>query len=135
MHYVVRENTPLGTLPTDLEQVHLTRPLSGKKIKLILHRCPGLRIIGLSPSVEKRFSPEAKKMLNESGINLTRNHRAGRALNIDISQIKVIADLKKDFLSLREISKRTGIPKSTIHYLLKKAKRTKLKKGKQVIYV
>lgn len=135
MHYVVRENTPLSTLPGDLEQVHLTRPLSGKKLKLILQRCPGLKVIGLSPSVEKRLAPEARKMLTENRISLTRNHRAGRALNIDLSQIKAIADLRKDFLSMREISKRTGIPKSTIHYLLKKAKRTKLKKGKQVIYV
>ncbi len=135
MHYVVGENTPLGTLPADLEQVHLTRPLSGKKLKLILQRCPSLRVIGLSPSVEKRLAPETRKILNESGIGLARNHRAGRALNIDLNQIKTIADLRKDFLSMREISKRTGIPKSTIHYLLKKAKRTKLKKGKQIIYV
>lgn len=135
MHYVVEEHTPVGTLPSDLEQVHLTRPLSGKKLKLVIQRCPSIRTIGMSPSVEKRLAPGTRKWVNEKGISLVRNHRAGRALNIDLSQIKTIADLRKDFLSMREISKRTGIPKSTIHYLLKKAKRTKLKKGKQVIYV
>lgn len=135
MYYALRENTPIGSLPVDLEQIHLVRPISAKKLKLAFERCRGIRTIGASPSVEKRLAPKARKILQEKGIVISRAHRAGRALNLDLSTVKQIADLKKDFLSLRKISERTGVPKSTVHYLLKKAKREKIRKGKNVIYV
>ncbi len=135
MYFAIREKTVVGSIPTDAEKIHLVRPISTKKIKEILSRCTHLQIISASASVQKRMRPEAKSFIQKKNIKMEHAHRAGRALNLDLQKIKEIVDLKKDFLSIRKISQKTGVPKSTIHYLLKKAKRLKVKKGKQVVYV
>ncbi len=135
MLYAIRAHTPVSTIPADIERVHLVRPISTKKLKAILARCSSIQEIGASISVEKRLAPDATQLLKKKGIPVVRAHRAGRALHMDLETIKKIAELRKDHLSMREITKRTGVAKSTIHYLLKKAKRTKVKKGKHVIYV
>ncbi|MEK6970903.1 MAG: hypothetical protein AABW68_04430 [archaeon] len=135
MLYALRAHTPVSTIPRDIERVHLVRPISGKKLKTVLAHCPSILEVGASPSVEKRLGPDAREMLRKKGIPIVRAHRAGRALHMDLETIRTIVELRKDFLSMREIQKRTGVAKSTIHYLLKKAKRTKVKKGKHVIYV
>lgn len=135
MYYALRENTPLTGIPADTEKIHLVRPLSRKRLRAILSRCPHLHTIGASVSVVKRLHPEARKLLEEKHVTLTKANRAGRAIHIDLETIREIADLRKDFLSMRKIAEKTGVAKSTIHYLLKKAKREKIRKGKNVIYV
>lgn len=135
MQYAIRENTPVSTLPKELTEIHLVRPVSTKKIKGILQQCPGIDIVGISSSVEKRLSPKTREVLQQRRIKFVRNHKAGRALNVDLEKIRIIADLRKDFMSVRKIQEKTGIPKSTIHYLLKKAKREKIRKGRNIIYV
>ncbi len=135
MQYAIREHTPISTLPKDLSEVHLVRPISAKKMMAILVQCPGISMVGASSSVEKRLAPKTRDVLQKHHIHVKRNHRPGRALNVDLEKIRLIADLRKDFLSMREIEAKTGVPKSTIHYLLKKAKRQKIHKGKNVIYV
>ena len=135
MQYAIRENTTVSTLPKDLSEIHLVRPISAKKMVSILQQCPGITLMGASASVEKRLSPKTREIIQKHRIHVKRNHKAGRALNIDLDKVRLIADLRKDFLSMREIETKTGVPKSTIHYLLKKAKREKIRKGKNVIYV
>ena len=135
MQYAIREHTPVSTLPKELSEVHLVRPISAKKMLAILQQCPSLNMVGASSSVEKRLAPKTREVLQKHRIHVKRNHKPGRALNVDLEKIKLIADLRKDFLSMREIEAKTGVPKSTIHYLLKKAKRQKIHKGKNVIYV
>lgn len=135
MYFAIREKTPIASIPRELEQIHLVRPISGKKMKEILAHCTNLQSISASTSVQKRLLPKTKEMIQKKDIQLVHAHRAGRALNLDLQKIKEIVDLKKDFLSMREIAAKTGVPKSTIHYLLKKAKRHKIKKGKHVVYV
>ncbi len=135
MFYALREKTPLSSVPVDTERVHLVRPLSEKSIRALLSRCPHLREVGASPSVEKRLTDETKALFKEKGIGLSRVHRAGRALSLDLETIRQISELRKDFLSVRKISEKTKVPKSTIHYLIKKSKRTKFKEGKNIIYV
>lgn len=135
MFYAIRAQTPVSTIPSETDHIHLVRPISTKKLKAILQRCPNVEEVGASVSVEKRLAPDAVELLKKKGIPVVRAYRAGRALSIDLDMIRKIAELRKDFQSMREIQKKTGVPKSTIHYLLKKAKRTKVKKGKHVIYV
>ena len=135
MFYAIRENTPIGSLPKETEKAHLIRPISHAKLRRLLVRCPHLNELGMSPSVEKRLTLESRALLQKKGIEMVRAHRPGRALNIDMNAIRQIADLKKDFLSVREISARTGVPKSTIHYLLTKSKRQKVRHAKKIMYV
>ncbi len=135
MYFAIREHTPIASMPREIDRIHLVRPISGKKMKEILSHCPGIKTISASTSVQKRLLPKTKELIQKKDIQLVHAHRAGRALNLDLQKIKEIVDLKKDFLSMREISAKTGVPKSTIHYLLKKAKRHKIKKGKHVVYV
>jgi hypothetical protein len=135
MLYAIRENTSVSTIPMEMEGIHLVRPISTKKLKAIFQRCANLREIGASPSVEKRLAPKAVALLKKKNVPIVRVHRAGRALKLDLGTIQKIVELKKDFLSVRKIGEMTHVPKSTVHYLLKKSKRQKVKKGKQVIYV
>ncbi|MFH0970001.1 MAG: hypothetical protein V1776_00895 [Candidatus Diapherotrites archaeon] len=135
LFYAIREATPISTIPVELTRIHLVRPISTKKLGAILAHCPHLVEIGASPSVEKRLAPKAVELVKKHKIVLVRAHRAGRALNLDLETIRTISDLRKDFLSVRKISERVHVPKSTVHYLVKKSKREKIKKGKHVIYV
>jgi hypothetical protein len=134
MYLAVRENTPISALAEGLTRIHLVRPVSYKKMAEILSRCPQIDRISSSPSVQRRLSPKTRELLKEKRIHLEQHHNAGRAVGIGLDKIRKVADLRKDFLSLRKISKETGIPKSTIHYLIKKAKRKKIKRGKHIFY-
>ncbi len=135
MFYAIRPETSLRGLPRDTEKVHLIRPISHTKLRALVQRCPQLQEIGMSPTVEKRLTSPSKELLHKKGVKVVRFHRPGRALNIDMGAIRQIADLKRDFLSLREIATRTGIPKSTVHYLLTKSKRQKVHHHKKIMYV
>ncbi|MDP2666356.1 MAG: hypothetical protein Q8P05_02545 [Candidatus Diapherotrites archaeon] len=135
MHYAIRPDTPIAGLPHDLHAIHLVRAISARKMEAVLKHCPHLEEIRVSPSVRKRLSPRVNTLLTKHAIRIGGGAKAGRALGINLATVQAIADLKKDFLSVRAISAKVGVPKSTVHYLLKKAKREKIRNGRHVIHV
>lgn len=135
MLYAIRENTPITSIPQGIEHIHLIRPISKKKIMGVLEKCTYLSRMTMSPSVEKRLTKKSIELIQKKGITIGRFNKPGRAIGIELKTIQEIADLRKDFLSVREISKKTGVPKSTVYYLIKKSKREKIRKGKNIIYV
>jgi len=56
----------------------------------------------------------------------------GRPIAQDPEKMKKALALYKSGFSYREIEKKTGLPKSSVHYLIKKAKRNKIKNGSEI---
>lgn len=134
MKYSITEFTDIDKIPKDTVEIHLVRPIKKDKLLALVTRCP-IKTITLSTSCLKRLPIKTQKKLKEKGISLGIEKRRGRAIDIPMDKMLQIIELKKDFQTVREIEKITGIPKSTVHYLLKYADRGKIKKGQNVVYL
>lgn len=109
---------------------HLTRPLSLTEIKKL-----NCKKISCSNATHNRLSKPVKKYLVENKVEIKLEKHNGKPMQINPKQILNAIKMYRIGKSYREIEKETKIPKSTVHYLIKKAKRTKVKKGKTVISV
>ncbi len=134
MKYSVYPETEIKSIPVNAEKIHLVRPI--KKTKLIeMLRKRKITEISLSESALKRMKKKSIELIEKKGITLKKETRKGRPISAGLDTILKIIELKKDYLSTRKIGKKTGMPKSTVHYLIKYAKRDKIKKNKQTIYL
>lgn len=135
MKYAVNPNTPIGKIPSETQEIHLVRPVKKEKLSQLLKQCTALKTIYLSKSCAARLPEKARNKIKEKKIELVREDSRGRAINMDLKKLLNIVEMVKDGRSLREIESVSGIPKSTIHYIVKYAERTKLKDGRQIIYL
>ena len=117
-----------------VDGLHLVRPIRHTELGKML-RAENIKKISMSPSTYERLSRKAKAVLNEKEIVVDIEKRQGRTLSADGKNMKDIVELHRDFKSYRAIEKELGIPKSTAHYLVKYAKRSKLKRGNKVFYL
>jgi len=134
MKYAVTENTNIESIPRDTNEIHLVRPIKWDKIQALIQKCP-IKTITLSTSCLKRLPRKTQKRLKEKGVTMAIEKRRGRAIDIPMEKMLQIIELRKDYQTVREIEKITGIPKSTVHYLIKYADRGKIKKGNNVVYL
>jgi len=122
----IKNRVPKGRFKT----YHLTRALSLHEIKKL-----DKKTISCSPSTLKRLSQKAKNYLKEHKFHITLEKNSGKPLQNNPKNILNIIKMYRSGKSLRIIEKEIGIPKSTIHYLIKNAKKTKIKKGHTIITV
>jgi len=134
MKYAITENTNIDNIPRDTAEIHLVRPIKWDKLQSLTTRCP-IKTITLSNSCLKRLPKKTQKRLKDKGISMSLEKRRGRAIDIPMEKLLQIIELRKDYQTVREIEKLTGVPKSTVHYLLKYADRGKIKKGNNVVYL
>jgi len=134
MKYSITEDTDIEKIPKDTTEIHLVRPIKKDKLISLVTRCP-IKTITLSTSCLKRLPTKTQKKLKEKGITLGIEKRRGRAIDIPMEKMLQIIELRKDYQTVRDIEKITGIPKSTVHYLIKYADRGKIKKGANVVYL
>ena len=134
MKYSITEETELDKIPRDTTEIHLVRPIGKNKIETLLARCP-IKMITLSTSCLKRLPSKTQKKFKEKGIQMAIEKRRGRAIDIPMDKMLQIIELRKDYQTVREIERITGVAKSTVHYLLKYADRGKIKKGNNVVYL
>ena len=127
--------TKLSGLPSGIESLHLVRPVGRKKIASVLKRLPGIERISMSKSCFERTSPNVKKFLAEKEVGVSIRSERGRAISIPLEKMQSVIEMRRDFRPLREIEKTTGIPKSTVHYLVKYSQKKKVKNGKNVVYL
>ncbi|MFH1239670.1 MAG: hypothetical protein V1672_00460 [Candidatus Diapherotrites archaeon] len=135
MKYAVNTDTPLRKIPPETQEIHLVRPIKKEKLSQLLKQCTALRTIYLSKSCDSRLPEKTRELIKERGIELVREDSRGRAINMDLKKLLNIVEMVKDGRSLREIESVSGIPKSTVHYIVKYAERTKLRDGRQIIYL
>ncbi len=122
-------------IPRDTTEIHLTRPVKEILLKKVFKRCENLSIISLSDSCFKRLSVTVKQFLARKKIELRIQKSKGRPISIDLEKMLRIIELKKDYRSYNEISQILEIPRSTAHYLIKYADRTKIKQGNETIHL
>ena len=134
MKYSFYPETEIRLIPVNAEKIHFVRPIKTKKvIELIKKR--KIKEISLSESTLNRLKPKTLLLIEKKGIEIKKDSRRGRAIETDFDSILKIIELKKDYISTRQIAKQIKMPKSTVHYLLKYANRNKIKKKKQTIYL
>ncbi|HPM85772.1 MAG: hypothetical protein WC290_03650 [archaeon] len=134
MKYAITEHTNIDSIPRDTLEIHLVRPIKWDKLNNLITKCP-IRIITISNSCLKRLPTKTQKKIKDKGITIALEKRRGRAIDLPMDKMLQIIELRKDYQTVREIEKITGIPKSTVHYLLKYADRGKIKKGQNVVYL
>jgi len=134
MKCAISEDTEIDKVPRDTTEVHLVRPIKKEKLDALFARC-AIKKISLSGSCLKRLPSKAQKKIKQKGIEITVEKRRGRAIGIPLEKIAQVAELRKDYQTIREIERITGIPKSTVHYLLKHADRGKVRKGSMILYL
>ena len=134
LKYSIYPSTSFSSVPKEVSKLHLVRPVSFKKLKKFLNN-RSIEEISLSESTHKRLCRKSRKLLDAKNVQLIKDSRRGRAIELSFDTVLKINDYRKDYLSVRKIEELTGIPKSTIHYLLKYADRNKIRKGNQTIYL
>jgi hypothetical protein len=126
--YSLSEGVPVG-----VDAIHLVRPVGSKKLVLFLRK-RGIRKVSLSANCFLRLHQRVKDFARENGVEFEVCSSRGRAIGLPIETIREVAGLYRDDVSLRKIEEKTGVPKSTAHYLIKKAGRKKIRNNKRVVY-
>ncbi len=134
MKSIVYASTDWKQLPLETNAVHLARPIAAKKLAKILEK-RGIESVSCSESTARRFKKKHMELLQAHGISLQIEKRAGKPLQIDLKKMQLILEMVHDKRSLREIEKASGVPKSTVHYLIKYADRGKIKDGNKTLYL
>jgi len=122
----VKNRVPKGKFKT----YHLTRALSLHEIKKI-----PCKTFSCSPSTLERLSKKTKDYLKHNKYHIIVEKNKGKPLETDPKEILQIIRAYRSGKSYRKIEKEFKIAKSTAHYLVKHAKKTKIKKGNVVITV
>ncbi|HLC79382.1 MAG TPA: hypothetical protein VJG83_03035 [archaeon] len=89
----------------------------------------------MSRSSFGRLSAKARKILDNSALEIVLESVRGRPIEIGAQKLMEIIGLHKDDRTYREIEQITGVPKSTVHYLIKYAERQKIKNGDKMVYL
>ncbi len=124
----------ISKLDKDCEELHITKAFSIKIIEKIFFKCKKIKTITLSKSTKERIGEKTKSYFKNKKIKLIIKNEQGRPIDIPITKLQKIIQMHKDF-SYRELEEKLKVPKSTIHYLIKKSKKRKLKDGKKIIYL
>ena len=131
----VEQDTKLKDIPQDTRHLHFVRPTKRKLVEGILRKCRNLKTVSMSKSTAKRMPEKTQALLKKKGVKVEEASRQGRPISVPLNKMQHALEMRKDYQSLREIERVTGISKSTVHYLEKYAERSKLKSGKKVIYL
>ena len=135
MKYSIYVNSSLRKIPAETEEIHISRPLKLQTLNKLSRKCKELRRITLSKSCLERLSAKVKERMKEKEIELRLFKAKGRPLSVDLQKMLRIIELKQDYRSYGEIAAIVDVPKSTAHYLIKYADRSKIKKGRQIIHL
>lgn len=135
MKISVSSSKQARSIPAETTEIHFVRPISGKALQAILERCRELKSVSMAGSSMQRLNAKTKKVLEEKNIQVSIENRRGRAISIALQKLLDVIEMRKDYRAFRDIEQTTGIPKSTIHYLVKYAQRGKIKKGNTIVYL
>ncbi len=131
----VSSETALKDIPAEAEQLHFVRPVKKKLVAGIVKKCKNLAKVSMSRSCMQRMPEKSLALLKKKGIKIDGTKRPGRPIGIPLKKMQHALEMRKDYQSLREVERVTGISKSTVHYLEKYAQRAKIKNGGKVIYL
>ncbi len=100
------------------EKVHLSIRPSTAVLVHILSKAPNIKEISIPPSLHKAVPSKIKRALEKVGVDLVAECKMpGRPKRRDP---KPVIELLKKGLTVKQVSKRLGIPVSTVHYYKRK---------------
>jgi hypothetical protein len=135
MIFSVLPGTRVADIPVEATGLHFVRPVKKDLLEGLLKKCTMLEAVSASKSCFARMPAKSISLLKQKGIALETLARPGRPVSMPLEKMRQALEMRKDYQSLREVERVTGISKSTVHYLEKYAKRSKIKNGKKVIYL
>lgn len=112
--------------------LHISRPLT---LKDIMFLAKVKKHFTMSPSTFKRLSKNTKSFISTNKIKIDFVKKAGRPIDINPERILKIIELHNAGFTVRKIAEKTNFPKSTIHYLIKTAKRNRIKYKGMTVFV
>lgn len=127
---IIKAHIKTKTPKKKYKEYHLTRALSLKEFLKI-----NCKKISCSPSTYKRLSNKVKQEIEIKKIKINIDKNVGKPLQNNPKIILETIKLYRQGKSYREIEKELGIKKSSAHYLVKKAKKTKIKKDNLIITI
>ncbi|MDD3177942.1 MAG: hypothetical protein PHR26_00310 [Candidatus ainarchaeum sp.] len=130
----LNDHTKISKINNSCKELHITQAFSYKTAEKIYNKSKKINLITVSKSTKERISPKTKQFLKSKNINLVIKKEQGRPIDIPIEKLNQIIKMHKDY-SYRDLAEKLKIPKSTIHYLIKKSKKKKLKNGNKIIYL
>ena len=133
MRQVVFYPDDVKGVPADAQSIHLVRPIKLSELKKLFAKCKGLKDVSTNESCIRRMPAKTKKLLDDKGVALHITGNRGRAIEVELNKMAQAIEMAKDGMSMRHIEKVTGIPKSTVYYLVRYAERTKIKIGKKTV--
>lgn len=114
-------------------KIHFARPPPLKEIERLL--AGGTREFHMPKSCQERLSKRVAKKISEKGGKIIYENSRGRPIGLGMERILEVIELHNDNRTYRQIEDITGIPKSTVHYLIKYAGRNKIRKGGKTVYL
>ncbi len=94
----------------------LPRPLPAEIIELL---APYAEYFAMPPSTWQRISKKAKRIIKTPKILSLR----GRFARVDLETVHQVLALRRAGVPIRKIADELGIPKSTVHYLVQRARK------------
>jgi len=112
------------------DEVHLVRPITIKEFKQFFMK---KKTLYMPESTYERLAKTTKALISKKKIKIIFEKIPGRPIDKSPDHLRRAVSLYKSGISLRNIEQKTSLPKSSVHYLVKKAKRKKIK-NKSSIY-
>lgn len=89
----------------------------------------------MSKSTFQRLSKKAKDLLSKNKVRVEIVDKKGRPISTNHQNLLKAIEYHKAGFSVRKIEQKTGIAKSTLHYLIKHSKRNKIKFNGSTVFV
>ena len=111
----------LSELDEDVTEVYVSLRPTKEVVVKILENAPNVKRISCPPSLYPKVSKRVIYALSQLGIELVPENRPrGRPRKYDEKTVKLVRELAKKGVPMREISERLGIPLRTVYYMASK---------------
>ncbi|AHL22565.1 MULTISPECIES: DUF1699 family protein [Thermococcus] len=109
----------LSELDEDVTEVYVSLRPTKEVVVKILENAPNVKRISCPPSLYPKVSKRVIYALGQLGIELVPENRPrGRPRKYDEKTVKLVRELARKGVPMREISERLGIPLRTVYYMV-----------------
>ncbi len=118
--------------PQRYSAFHLSRPMPLSEIVKVVEI---KKKFTMSSSTYNRLSKKTKTFLDKSKVKISIVQKKGRPIALDPKELLKVIEYHRAGFSVRKIEQKTGLAKSTIHYLIKHSKRNRIKYDGSTVFV
>ncbi|WP_457742669.1 DUF1699 family protein [Thermococcus sp.] len=113
----------LSGLDENVTEVYVSLRPTKEVVVKILENAPNVKRISCPPSLYPKVSKRVIYALSQLGVELVPEERPrGRPRKYDEKTVKLVHDMARKGIPMKEISERLGIPLRTVYYMVKELK-------------